>query len=509
MLTIHFETLGCKLNQIETESIARFCTDAGFQATMAHSTASQAETTPVLSIINTCTVTAKAEQKARRIIRMLLTKFPCSAVLVTGCYAQVEKAQIEQIDSRIAVVPGTAKDMLAEFPRFFMEMLSKEKLPETAEEAAAIAEAIKSWAELHIQAAEQAQAQPMQAAQANNRLKPPAALKASDSIKAQDFATVNKFRLATDSFMHHSRGSIKIQDGCSNRCAYCRICIARGKSVSLEPAEVLKRVRAIEASGQAEIVITGVNLTLYRGTLNQDSAEKPMDFAELLQYLLENTSTVSFRISSLYPERVDDALCKVIAHERVRPHFHLSVQSGSNAILKAMHRPYTAETVVAAVEKLRQVKQNPFIACDIIAGFPGETDTDFEQTKELCNKCKFTYVHAFPFSPRPGTEAYTMKNQVPQRIAGERVKWLSDFARASKAEYAKAFEGKILKAVVEKREANIGKAVTENFLHIFIEENKQTLKQLAGKEIPVLIKHALDITGKDEETEATAAFAES
>lgn len=507
MLTIHFETLGCKLNQIETESIARFCTDAGFQATMAHSTASQAETTPVLSIINTCTVTAKAEQKARRIIRMLLAKFPCSAVLVTGCYAQVEKAQIEQIDRRIAVVPGTAKDMLAEFPHFFMEMLSKEKLPETAEEAAAIAEAIKSWAELHIQAA--VQAQPMQAAQASNKLKPPAALKASDSIKAQDFATVNKFRLATDSFMHHSRGSIKIQDGCSNRCAYCRICIARGKSVSLEPAEVLKRVHAIEASGQAEIVITGVNLTLYRGTLNQDGAEKPMDFAELLQYLLDSTSTVSFRISSLYPERVDDALCKVIAHERVRPHFHLSVQSGSNAILKAMHRPYTAETVIAAVEKLRQVKQNPFIACDIIAGFPGETDEDFEQTKELCNKCKFTYVHAFPFSPRPGTEAYTMKNQVPQRIAGERVKWLSDFARASKAEYAKAFEGKILKAVVEKREANIGKAVTENFLHIFIEENKQTLKQLAGKEIAVLIKHALDITGKDEETEATAAFAES
>ncbi len=504
MLTIHFETLGCKLNQIETESIARFCTDAGFQATMAHSTASQVETTPVLSIINTCTVTAKAEQKARRIIRMLLAKFPCSAVLVTGCYAQVEKAQIEQIDSRIAVVPGTAKDMLAEFPRFFMEMLSKQQAPQTAEEAAAIAEAIKSWTELHIQAAEQAQD-----AQANNRLKPPAALKAQTSKNAQDFPTVNKFRLATDSFMHHSRGSIKIQDGCSNRCAYCRICIARGKSVSLEPAEVLKRVRAIEASGQAEIVITGVNLTLYRGTLNQDGAEKQMDFAELLQYLLENTSTVSFRISSLYPERVDDALCKVIAHERVRPHFHLSVQSGSNAVLKAMHRPYTAETVVSAVEKLRQVKQNPFIACDIIAGFPGETDTDFEQTKELCNKCKFTYVHAFPFSPRPGTEAYTMKNQVPQRIAGERVKWLSDFARASKAEYAKAFEGKVLKAVVEKREANIGKAVTENFLHIYIEENKQTLKQLAGKEIAVLIKNALDITGKDEETEATATFAES
>ncbi|MBR4824837.1 MAG: tRNA (N(6)-L-threonylcarbamoyladenosine(37)-C(2))-methylthiotransferase MtaB [Spirochaetaceae bacterium] len=489
MYTIHFETLGCKLNQIETESIARFCADAGFGVTMAHSTASQAETAPVLSIVNTCTVTAKAEQKARRIIRMLLAKFPFSAVLVTGCYAQVEKAQIEQIDSRIVVVPGTAKDTLADFPQFFMSLLTKAGAPKTAEEAAALAKDLRAWQLLKQIPAEQSE----------NRLKP-------SSKDAKAIESVNKFRLATDSFMHHSRGSIKIQDGCSNRCAYCRICIARGESVSLAPAEVLKRVRDIEAGGQTEVVLTGVNLTLYRGTLNTESGERKMDFADLLEYLLENTGTISFRISSLYPERVDDALCRIIAHKRVRPHFHLSVQSGSNAILKAMHRPYTAETVVAAVENLRKAKDNPFIACDIIAGFPGETNKDFEQTKELCKKCRFTYIHAFPFSPRPGTEAYTMKNQIPQRIAGERVKWLSDFACKSKTEYAKSFEGKTLKAVVEKRETNIGKAVTENFLHIYIEENKQTLKDLAGKEVSVLIKQALDISGKDEETEATAVL---
>ena len=489
MYTIHFETLGCKLNQIETESIARFCADAGFDVTMAHSTASQAETAPVLSIVNTCTVTAKAEQKARRIIRMLLAKFPFSAVLVTGCYAQVEKAQIEQIDSRIVVVPGTAKDTLADFPQFFIDLLTKAGAPKTAEEAAALAENLRAWPPLRQIPAEQTE----------NRLKP-------NSKDAKAIESINKFRLATDSFMHHSRGSIKIQDGCSNRCAYCRICIARGESVSLAPAEVLKRVRDIESGGQTEVVLTGVNLTLDRGTLQTESGERKMDFADLLEYLLENTGTISFRISSLYPERVDDALCRIIAHKRVRPHFHLSVQSGSNAILKAMHRPYTAETVVAAVENLRKAKDNPFIACDIIAGFPGETDKDFEQTQELCKKCRFTYIHAFPFSPRPGTEAYTMKNQIPQRIAGERVKWLSEFACKSKTEYAKSFEGKTLKAVVEKRETNIGKAVTENFLHIYIEENKQTLKDLAGKEVSVLIKQALDISGKDEETEATAVL---
>ena len=495
MFTIHFETLGCKLNQIETESIARFCADAGFQVTMTHSTASQAETTPVLSIVNTCTVTAKAEQKARRIIRMLLAKFPAAAVLVTGCYAQVEKTEIEQIDSRIVVVPGTAKDILAEFPHFFMDLLTKAgKAPQTEAEAAALAETLRAWAPLKQLPTKQTPTK-----QSENRLKPN-----NTSVKAIE--SVNKFRLATDSFLHHSRGSIKIQDGCSNRCAYCRICIARGESVSLAPQEVLKRVLDIEAGGQTEVVLTGVNLTLYRGSLNTENGERQMDFADLLEYLLENTSTISFRISSLYPERVDDALCRIIAHERVRPHFHLSVQSGSNSILKAMHRPYKAETVVAAVENLRKAKNNPFIACDIIAGFPGETDEDFEQTKELCQKCRFTYIHAFPFSPRPGTEAYTMKNQIPQRIAGERVKWLSEFARKSKSEYAQSFEGKVLKAVVEKRESNIGKAVTENFLHIFIEENKQILKELAGKEVSVLIKKSLDITGRDEETEAQAVL---
>ena len=495
MFTIHFETLGCKLNQIETESIARFCADAGFQVTMTHSTASQAETTPLLSIVNTCTVTAKAEQKARRIIRMLLAKFPAAAVLVTGCYAQVEKTEIEQIDSRIVVVPGTAKDILAEFPHFFMDLLTKAgKVPETEAEAAALAEALRAWPPLKQLPAKQTSAK-----QSENRLKPN-----NTSVKAIE--SVNKFRLATDSFLHHSRGSIKIQDGCSNRCAYCRICIARGESVSLAPQEVLKRVLDIESGGQTEVVLTGVNLTLYRGSLNTENGERQMDFADLLEYLLENTSTISFRISSLYPERVDDALCRIIAHERVRPHFHLSVQSGSNSILKAMHRPYKAETVIAAVENLRKAKNNPFIACDIIAGFPGETDEDFEQTKELCQKCSFTYIHAFPFSPRPGTEAYTMKNQIPQRIAGEHVKWLSEFARKSKSEYAQSFEGKVLKAVVEKRESNIGKAVTENFLHIFIEENKQILKELAGKEVSVLIKKSLDITGRDEETEAQAVL---
>jgi threonylcarbamoyladenosine tRNA methylthiotransferase MtaB len=491
MFTIHFETLGCKLNQIETESIARFCADAGFLVTMEHSTASKTESSPILSIINTCTVTTKAEQKARRIIRMLLTKFPAAAILVTGCYAQVEKQQIESIDSRVFVVPGTAKDILADFPSFFMGILKKlEKIPQTKNDAKSLVEILKAWPPLK-----------------NNTTINNIAKDSKQNAITLAIGNDNKFRLATDSFMQHSRGSIKIQDGCSNKCAYCRICIARGQSVSIAPAEALKRIKNIEDSGHTEVVLTGVNLSLYKGTLSTENGEQEIDFAGLLKYLLENTNKISFRISSLYPERVDKTLCKIIAHKRIRAHFHLSVQSGSNKILKSMRRPYESEAIIQAVEQLRKAKDNPFIACDIIAGFPGETDDDFEQTKELCQKCNFTYIHAFPFSPRPDTEAYTMKNKVPERITKERIEWLSDFARKSKAKYAKSFVGKYLRAVVEKRESNIGKAVTENFLHIFIEENKQILKKYAGKEVIVLITKTSNIKGKEEETEAYAVLA--
>ena len=130
-----------------------------------------------------------------------------------------------------------------------------------------------------------------------------------------------------------------------------------------------------------------------------------LDFADLLKYLLENTSTISFRISSLYPERVDESLCRIIKSDRIRPHFHLSVQSGSNKILKAMHRPYLAENVVRAVEMLRKAKNNPFIACDIIAGFPGETEEEFAKSLQFVQKCALAKIHVFPYSRRSGARS--------------------------------------------------------------------------------------------------------
>jgi len=420
MSVIHFETLGCKLNQIETESLAQEFLRAGFSVTdsLPENEALSPNENPIISIVNTCTVTGKAEQKARRLIRLLLRKWPDTPVLVTGCYAEVEADTIAAIDPAVRVVPGSRKNELADLPPFLRDHL--------ALGGQSIVEILDGFI-------------------GENR---------SESVP---------FRLSTDNFQFHSRASIKIQDGCNNMCAYCRIRLARGHSVSLPANDVLTRIKAIEEAGWNEVIITGVNLSQYR------SDNK--GFADLLKLILDTTSRIQVRISSLYPESIDDALVPILKNERVCPHFHLSVQSGSNRILSLMRRPYPAETVYRAAARLREIKENPFLACDIITGFPSETDEDFEQTLTMCTEIGFAWIHAFPFSPRPGTEAYEMKPHIPERIAGERVAQLSILAEKNRTAYHEYWIGRTLPAIAETENRNGETTVlTSNYLSLTIPE---------------------------------------
>ena len=431
MSEIRFETLGCRLNQSESEGAARAFADAGFSVTLEPLVASSdKDDAALLCVVNTCTVTAKAEQKARRVIRTLLTKCPNAAVCVTGCYAQVESAFLRSMDTRVCVLVGQHKDVLADVPALLALRLRKrngEDTPDGAEIAATLQAFFNDGAE-----------QP-----------------------------VHTFRLATDTFVGHSRASLKVQDGCNGACTYCRIRLARGASVSLSVEEAVARARALEKAGQAETVITTVNIAQYRAPWQGGIA----DFAVLLEELLSATERIRFRISSLHPEIVDHRLTAIIAHPRVQPHFHLSVQSGSNAVLARMKRPYRADTVYRAVELLRQAKDDPFLACDIIAGFPGETDEDFALTQRLCDECGFAWVHAFPFSPRPGTEAFSMRPMVANTITNMRMAWLKDFAQAERRMYITRCAEKTFPAVCESvRRApcaagSVVHAVSSNFLH--------------------------------------------
>jgi threonylcarbamoyladenosine tRNA methylthiotransferase MtaB len=229
--------------------------------------------------------------------------------------------------------------------------------------------------------------------------------------------------------------------------------------VSLPKETALERLVAFENKGCAELMITGVNISRYNGGL-----------AELLEYLLAGSKTIALRVSSLEPEGIDKKLASVLAHPRIRPHFHLSVQSGSNAVLKRMGRVYAAETVEAGTALLRAVKDDPFLACDIIAGFPGETEDDFSQTFSLCERTGFAWIHAFPFSKRPGTPAFSFENQVHEGDVTRRVQALTDLALKHRREYASRWIGRELAAVAEKGRGEPGycRCVSENYLKLLV-----------------------------------------
>lgn len=457
MSIIRIETLGCRLNQIESESIARFFLDKDFSVRMDSVTASEAaDCETLLCIVNTCAVTLKAEQKARRIIRLLLKKHPRALIVVTGCYAQLSSSEIEKLDGRIVVVGGQIKSRLSELPGLLKAYADGDETETTetagnAETAYSKIEALKNGV---------------------------ISLVKTKPVEKKDIAE-DSFKLSTSSFIAHSRASLKIQDGCNNNCSFCAIHLARGKSVSIDVQTAINRVVELERAGHSEVVLTSVNIAQYRGKYGDSYC----NFTQLLKLLLENTKTISFRISSIYPEIIDDDFCDVICDRRVRPSFHISVQSGSDKILELMNRHYKACDVLAAVEKLKGAKPSAFISCDIITGFPAETDEDFEQTFDLCRKCNFTWIHAFPFSERPGTAACSIKPKVPQSVSGNRARQITGLAIKNKIEYIEAFVGKELELVLEPPEQKTAELVhgqagkyhgmTENFIHCELEQSDE------------------------------------
>lgn len=473
-INIRFETLGCRLNQIESEAAAHFFSQKGFNVLMEGlSSKVSGDDATFLYVVNTCAVTQKAEQKARRIIRLILKTFPKASVLVTGCYAQLRPAEIQEMDPRVAVLQGQLKSRIEFTPQILADYIAREEPWDSVK--------------FSVHLTKELQAIP---------------------VTKPGFPE-NSFRLATDSYIAHSRSSLKIQDGCNNNCSYCTINKARGHSVSLDVQTVLERVKQLEKSGQAEIVITTVNIGQYKGEWKGGY----LDFTCLLKLCLEITSSIRFRISSLYPEVVDEEFCKVISNPRVQPHFHISVQSGSNSVLAAMNRRYNRDDVIRACNLLRSVKQNPFIACDLITGFPGETDADFEDTLDLCRQCDFTWIHAFPYSVRPGTPAADLPHKVPNSISGERARILTEFAAQSKARYISASIGREYFTVLElsRKPAvlNDGTCIyhglTENFLHVQITEDKNRVDALGSQVVKVRIDGAMDSLKKGGELEAKAS----
>ena len=355
-------TLGCKLNQCESEALAHAFLSRGFFVVAPNEN-------PDLVIVNTCTVTSKAEQKARRILKKIAEEAPGAALVVTGCYAQMAREEIQKTLPGAWVVSMTQKANLADLP-LFLE---------------------------------------------------------TDCPAGEPLAVSLRF--------------VKIQDGCDNACRYCRVRLARGKSVSLPFEEALRRITAAEAAGAAEIVLSGVNLSQYR--------DGGADLCDLIEAAARRLTSARIRLSSLEPDFVGEKLARAVSHPKVCPHFHLALQSGSSAVLARMGRHYDAERASEAVRLLRNAKEDPFLAADVITGFDGESDGEFLETERFIAENGLHALHVFPFSPRPGTEAAVPKHPVAQRIRDERAAVLRKRSQCASEAYRQKWASKPADVIVE------------------------------------------------------------
>jgi threonylcarbamoyladenosine tRNA methylthiotransferase MtaB len=425
-MRIGFHTLGCKLNQYETEALASSFRGQG------HTVVSASDEAEAY-IVNTCTVTGRADHKSRAAVRSLCRKHPHSLLIVTGCSAQLEAEALASLGENILIVPQSAKGELL-----------------------ALAERITQAADVPTGLAQ---------------------LRRESTPAAQDpFA----FRVKELSF--HTRAFLKIQDGCDAWCAYCRVPQARGPSRSLEADEVLRRAEELESLGHREIVITGVNISSYR---SQDVL-----LASLVRELVHATNAVRFRLSSLEPESLTEELAESLSHDRICAHFHLPVQSGADGVLARMKRRYRAARVLDGVRLLRGVKADPFLAADFITGFPGETAEEHSETLRLIEAAAFAALHVFPFSPRPGTSAAKLRPAVAQRVRDERAAQLGSISHALREAYRQRWVGREVEVLVEtgkaSRAAGEVHGVSSNYLKVTVDDVPSDVNQ-RGKMIRVRI----------------------
>lgn len=376
-------TLGCRLNQAESESLADRFAREGFEVVKPE----EAE----LVIVNTCTVTSKAEQKARRMIRLFAKR---SEVIVTGCYAELGRAEIEAVSPSVTVFSLAEKAGLLDLPRHIAEKTA---------EGLSLHEAVKCF---HG--------------------------KAGDA-----------FAFDASSFQYHSRAYLKVQDGCDNHCGFCRTSVVRGKSVFLPHEEVVRRALEIERSGLHEIMLTGVNLS------NYDHAGEGL--GGLLEALLSALGPdMRLRLSSMESDNVDDRVLEALKDRRMQPHFHIPIQSASKKVLRRVGRFDSIEHIDYMVRRMREIKDDPFIACDIITGLPGETDEEFQVTYDFLDRNDFSAMHVFPFSPRPGTALYKASDRVPERVRDERAETLRRLSEEHSRRYTARQLGKSLEVLSEK-----------------------------------------------------------
>ena len=400
-MKIAFKTLGCRLNQYETDALASQFEENGYEVSQ------NVENADVV-VINTCTVTNQSNQKSRNIISRTSKINSDAKIVITGCMTVSHKEQLKERFSNALIIDN--------------------------EQKSAIFHGIDSF------------------------------LKTGNvELSGIDY---DLFSYQSFTEMFHTRSLIKIQDGCDNFCTYCIIPLVRGGAISRPVEKIMNNVNDVLAKGAKEIVLTGVNISRYYN--------KGVNFSDLLEKILNIESDFRLRISSVEPDNIDNKFFTLIGHPRLAPHIHLCLQSGSEKVLAQMNRMYSVKEFLSIVEKIRE-KDNLFnFTTDIIVGFPGETEKDFENTIEIAKQVGFGHIHIFKYSVRQGTKAQKMSEQIPEKIKNERSKILHELAANLKTQYQKHFDNSVQRILVEKWENGFASGYNDYYIPMIFEtENKQ------------------------------------
>lgn len=402
-LKFNTTTFGCKINLYESESIIYSLVSKGLIKEK------ELKSSEII-IINTCTVTKKADAKCRNSIRKARRENPDALIIVCGCLVNTDHDELSKMKEIDILVKNEDKDKI-------FNVINKY-------------------------------------------------IKKDKSEKPYHYSTSENgcFNYKTSYMSQHSRVFLKIQDGCNNFCSYCKIPYARGREKSKNKNDIFKDIDSFIDNGYEEIVLSGVNLGsyFYEGT----------DISGLIYELSTRYCNIRFRISSIEPQYIDERFLKSFKLPNICPHIHIPLQNGSDKILKLMNRKYSTKEYLHKIKMLRKTKKDLFISSDLILGFPGETEEDFNNTYDLIKKIDFSFIHLFGYSPREGTKAIDITPKVPERIRDERLKKIKLLVDEMNLNYRTKNIGKVLDVIVERKKHGIYMGKSENYLDMVIVTNK-------------------------------------
>ena len=408
---VGFHTLGCKVNQSETEAMTALFLDKGYQL-------GEFEAYCDVYVINTCTVTHAGDRKSRQMIRRAKQINPQAIVVVTGCYAQTSPEAIAAIED-VDIILGTNMRHL-------------------------IVDEVEAFAGSRVQLVDE-----------------------KDTLT--DFEEISMDRV-----IQKARAYLKVQEGCEQFCTYCIIPYARGPLRSRSMENTLQEAKKLEQAGFKEIILTGIHLGAYGKPSEAEreaGAVQQVTLADLCEMLLNETSFERIRLSSIEPTEVDDHLLRLFAeNRRMCRHLHLPLQAGDDDVLEAMHRPYNTEQYRQEMARIREAVPDIALSTDLMVGFPGETDEQFENSLRFCDEIAFSSMHLFKYSPRQGTPAAGYPNQVPNEVKDIRSKRMQEMAERNMLRYMEAHLGQIVEVLVEEQRSDgIWLGHTDTYLHVAVD----------------------------------------